>query len=216
MASKLVAIITMSTRGTRVGPKVAEFVRKAIEKPLADSGIDVNPVDLVKFNLPVYNEAVAPASVPARGSFQFAHTKAWSAEIARYDGYVLVIPEYNASVAGGTKNAIDYLYNEWKGKPVVIVSYGVQGGRAANDQVKGALAVPGLLVVEPRPTLAFAGQADTFAAVGEGKLGDATRADWESNHLDTVLEAAAGLKRLLLNPKPEEEKAQAQAEATRA
>lgn len=62
MASKSVALITMSTRGTRVGPAVAEFVKNIIEKPLAADEISIASVDLVKFNLPVYNEHVAPAS----------------------------------------------------------------------------------------------------------------------------------------------------------
>ena len=62
MASKSVAVITMSTRGTRAGPNVASFVRNIIEKPLAADGISVTDVDVVKFNLPVYNEKVAPIS----------------------------------------------------------------------------------------------------------------------------------------------------------
>ncbi|KAL7625490.1 hypothetical protein AAE478_004710 [Parahypoxylon ruwenzoriense] len=203
MASKLVAIITMSTRGTRVGPKVADFVKRTIEKPLAADGISVNPVDLVKFNLPVYNENVVPAMVPEKASFQYEYSKAWSAEIAKHDGYVLVIPEYNYGVAGATKNAIDYLVNEWKGKPAAIVSYGVKGGGSANDQVKGYLSAMGLRVAETRPTLAFAGQPDVYAAVGEGKLGDATLAAWEAEHADTIRKAAAELKDLLLKPNAE-------------
>lgn len=61
-ASKSVALITMSTRGTRVGPSVAEFVKAIIEQPLASDGITLSSVDVAKFNLPVYNEHVAPAS----------------------------------------------------------------------------------------------------------------------------------------------------------
>jgi hypothetical protein len=37
--------------------------------------------------------------VPAYAQFEHEHSKAWSAEIAKHDGYVLVIPEYNY---GGT------------------------------------------------------------------------------------------------------------------
>lgn len=33
--------------------------------------------------------------VPALAQFEHEHSKAWSAEIAKHDGYVLVIPEYN-------------------------------------------------------------------------------------------------------------------------
>ncbi|KAI5918065.1 flavoprotein-like protein [Camillea tinctor] len=200
MSSKSVVIISTSTRAVRVGPAVAEFVKGIIEKPLSEAGIKTTLIDLVKFNLPVYNEAVIPAMVPEKGSFQHEHSKAWSAEIAKHDGYVLVIPEYNYGVAGGTKNAIDYLLNEWKGKPVAIVSYGAAGGKTANEQVKGYLSGVGLKVCETRPTLAFAGGPgpgpDMFAAMGEGKIGDESRKAWEGQ-AETIVKAATELKELL-------------------
>jgi len=40
------------------------------------------------------------------------------------DALVFVIPEYNHSFNAATKNAIDYLHQEWKHKPYGIVSYG--------------------------------------------------------------------------------------------
>ncbi|KAI0840157.1 NADPH-dependent FMN reductase family protein [Hypoxylon sp. FL0890] len=202
MSSKLVALITMSTRGTRVGPTVSEFVQKIIEQPLASSGISVASVDLVKFNLPVYNEPVAPAMVPEKAQFKYEHSRAWSAEIAKYDGYILVIPEYNYGVAGGTKNAIDYLLNEWKGKPAAIVSYGIHGGATASEQVKGALSGMGLRVAETRPTLSF-NPPDIFGAVGGGRLGEGTLKTWEAEQHEKIRKAAEDLKTLLLQPNTE-------------
>ncbi|KAI1505907.1 flavoprotein-like protein [Biscogniauxia marginata] len=207
MPSKSVAVITMSTRAVRVGPAIADFVRGIIEKPLGEAGITTTPVDVVKFNLPVYNEAVVPAMVPEQASFQHQHSKAWSAEIAKYDGYVLVIPEYNYGVAGGTKNAIDYLVNEWKGKPAAIVSYGVQGGKTANEQVKGSLTGVGLKVCETRPTLAFAGGPgpgpEVIAAISEGKIGPESKKQWE-DQAEIIVKAATELKDLLLQPNSED------------
>ncbi|KAI1475839.1 hypothetical protein K445DRAFT_286309 [Daldinia sp. EC12] len=199
MASKSVAVITMSTRGTRAGPNVASFVRNIIEKPLAADGISVTDVDVVKFNLPVYNEKVAPIMVPEQASFQYEHSKAWSAEIIKYDGYVLVIPEYNYSMAGGTKNAIDYLLHEWKGKPVAIISYGGSGGANASEQAKGVLSNMGLKVVETRPQLPFA-KPDLFSTIGTGKLGDHTVKAWEAEHLPSIQKVAEELKTLLVQP----------------
>ncbi|KAI2473800.1 NADPH-dependent FMN reductase family protein [Annulohypoxylon bovei var. microspora] len=199
MTSKSVALITMSTRGARVGPTVASFVEKIIEKPLSSAGISLASVDLVKFNLPVYNEPVAPAVVPEKAQFKYEHSRAWSAEIGKHDGYVLVIPEYNYGVAGGTKNAIDYLLNEWKGKPAAIVSYGTQGGGAASEQVKGSLSGMGLRVAETRPALPFS-KPDIFGAVGGGRLGDATLKAWEAEQTESILQAAEDLKALLLQP----------------
>lgn len=193
----------MSTRGTRVGPSVAEFVKNIIEQPLASDGITLSSVDLAKFNLPVYNEHVAPAMVPEKASFQYEHSRAWSAEIARHDGYVLVVPEYNYGVAGGAKNAIDYLMNEWKGKPAGVVSYGVKGGTVASEQVKGSLSGMGLRVAETLPNLPFAGQPDVFAAIGGGRIGEDTRKAWEAEHVESVRKLADDLKGLLLQPNTE-------------
>ncbi|KAI0129238.1 NADPH-dependent FMN reductase family protein [Hypoxylon sp. NC0597] len=201
MSSKSVALITMSTRGARVGPTVTEFVKKIIEQPLASIDISLTTVDLVKFNLPVYNEPVAPAMVPEKAQFKYEHSRAWSAEIAKYDGYILVIPEYNYGVAGGTKNAIDYLLNEWKGKPVAIVSYGIHGGATASEQVKGALSGMGLRVAETRPTLSF-NPPDIMGAVGGGRLGEGTLKAWEAQK-DKIQKAAEDLTTLLLQPNTE-------------
>ncbi|KAI0167026.1 NADPH-dependent FMN reductase family protein [Hypoxylon sp. FL1284] len=200
MAAKSVAIITMSTRGNRVGPSVAEFVKNLIERPLAAGGITTADVDVVKFKLPVYNEKVAPAMVPEKAQFEHEHSRAWSAEIARHDGYVLVIPEYNYGVAGGTKNAIDYLLNEWKGKPAGVVSYGVQGGRTAGEQVSHSLGRMGLRVPDVRPALPFAGHDDVGAAIGAGVIAEKTRKSWEGAPADEVRKLADEIKGLLLQP----------------
>ncbi|KAI0866137.1 NADPH-dependent FMN reductase [Xylaria cubensis] len=201
--SKSVALITMSLRPSRIGGNVANFVKPYLEKELGPDNIKIAPVDLRDFNLPIFNENVAPAMVPAMAQFQHEHSKAWSAEIAKHDGYVLVIPEYNYGVAGGTKNAIDYLLNEWKGKPLTIVSYGAQGGSKANQQAKEILSGMGLRVTETRPQLAFAdARAEMGGILSEGKISPESRAKWEGQSSD-IIKAAEELKGLLLQPNQE-------------
>ncbi|KAI0457868.1 NADPH-dependent FMN reductase [Xylaria acuta] len=203
MPSKSVALITMSLRPARVGAKVAALVQPYLEKALAPSDIKLAPVDVKDFNLPIFNENLAPAMVPQFAQFQHEHSKAWSAEIAKHDGYVIVIPEYNYGVAGGTKNAIDYLLNEWKGKPLTIVSYGAQGGSKASQQAKEILGGMGLRVTETRPQLAFA---DAMAEMGdilsEGKVSPESKAKWEGQSSE-IIKAAEELKELLLQPNEE-------------
>ena len=191
---KSIAIIVTSTRAVRVGPHVGEFVKDLLSKDLGDATLTT--VDLVKFNLPVYNEAPAPAMVPAQAQFQYEHSKAWSAEIAKYDGYVMVINEYNYGMAGGTKNAIDYLMNEWKGKPIAIISYGIQGGTFASEQAQNSLSRMGLRVVPTRPQLAFAGHhgPELMLAMGEGKLGEETKKEWLEKKAADIVKAFAEVK----------------------
>jgi len=177
MANKRIAIIITSVRTPRVGPSVAALVKEAIEPAATVASLDLEILDLADFNLPLYDETVIPASVPAKAQFSHAHSIAWSAAIASYDAYIFVIPEYNFGVSAATKNAIDYLYNEWTGRPAAVVSYGIQGGKQASEQVKTVLTGMKLRVADTRPQLVFQGT-DTFAAAGEGIIGDESRSQW--------------------------------------
>ncbi|EXL45122.1 hypothetical protein FOCG_12535 [Fusarium oxysporum f. sp. radicis-lycopersici 26381] len=126
---KSIALMITSTCETRIGPSVAALVKSIVENYSDPSGTSLTLVDLVN--------------------------KAWSAEIKKHDGYVLAIPEYNYSLSGGTKNAIDYLMNEWKGKPVAVISYGIHGGKHASDTAYEVLSQMGLRVAPTRPQLGF-------------------------------------------------------------
>ncbi|KAL6698798.1 flavoprotein-like protein [Trichoderma pleuroticola] len=201
MASKIAIIIT-STRTPRLGPHVASFVQTILSPLAASSSATLSIVDVDTFKLPVFDEPIIPANVPSRGSFIHDHSKRWSAEIASHDAYVLIVPEYNYGVAGSTKNAIDYLKNEWDGKPAAIVSYGISGAKVASEQVKGSLEGVGLRVSATRPQLAFSGGVgpDCFLAIGEGKLGDATRKEWEEKHTDEIIQSFKEILDALANP----------------
>lgn len=59
-------------------------------------------MDIVDYNLPLFDEAVPPAMGP--GSKE--HTKKWAAKIAGFDGYVFVTPEYNHAPNAALKNAM--------------------------------------------------------------------------------------------------------------
>lgn len=61
---------------------------------------------------------------------------------ATYDGCVLVIANYNGGPPGAIKNAIDYLYNEETTKPIMIISYGIQGSKTASDSLKNYFGSP--------------------------------------------------------------------------
>jgi NAD(P)H-dependent FMN reductase len=95
--TKKIAIITGSTRAVRIGPQVAKFITEVLEEDLSqDTGKDtkfiLSQVDIATFKLPVFDEAVIPAMVPMFAQFEHEHSKAWSAEISKYDGYVRTYP----------------------------------------------------------------------------------------------------------------------------
>jgi NAD(P)H-dependent FMN reductase len=126
--------------------------------------------------------------VPAQAAFTYEHSKKWSAEITQYDGYVFVSPKYNYGMSGLTKNAVNYLFNEWIGKPVLIITYGSGGGENASGQLKSILELMKLKVCTTRPMLPFKSvRPDGIAALTTSTLGEATRADWEDNKKEEIL-----------------------------
>jgi len=202
---KHIGIIIGSTRPNRVGKQVAEYVKSLLETETKgeDSPI-LTLVDIADFNLPVFNEPILPAMVPAQGQFQHEHSKAWSAEIGKYDGYVFVTAEYNYGLPGGTKNAIDYLYNSWIGKPVLIISYGIKGGLIASAALKQTLEGMHLQVVATSPALTYPGadpanhnmSPSLIAALG-GVLADPAKEAWVENKPE-ILKGYGELKERLV------------------
>ena len=90
-------------------------------------------VDLDDVALPLLDEAV-PALA---GQYEHQHTKNWAATVARFDGFVLVTPEYNHSTSPALLNALDYVYGEWNNKAVGFVSYGTSYGVRAVEHLRG-------------------------------------------------------------------------------
>lgn len=125
----LLQVVIASTRPGRIGLPVAEWFHQHASR---SDLFDVELVDLAEVNLPVFDEP----HHPRLGRYEHEHTQAWSAIVDRADAFVFVLPEYNYSFNAATKNAIDYLHTEWKGKPIGFVSY---GGVAAGTRAVQAL-----------------------------------------------------------------------------
>ncbi|MFB9693488.1 NADPH-dependent FMN reductase [Amorphoplanes digitatis] len=125
-----IGIVLGSTRPNRRGDQVARWV---LEQAGARTDAEFDLIDLRDYPLPHLDE---PAPALYSSGYAHEHTRAWSERIASYDGYVLVTPEYNHAVPSVLKNALDYLYHEWAGKAVGLVSYGVDGGARAAVQLR--------------------------------------------------------------------------------
>ena len=57
-------------------------------------------------------------------------------EIARSDAVLISTPEYNASVPGALKNALDQSYKEWNRKPFTAIGYGGVGAARAIEHLR--------------------------------------------------------------------------------
>ena len=86
--------------------------------------------------------------MPSTGVYTHEHTRRWAALVNGVDAVVFVMPEYNRGYNAALKNAIDYLYAEWKGKPVACVGYGWSGAQYARSALRQTLDRVGMVVVE--------------------------------------------------------------------
>jgi hypothetical protein len=60
--------------------------------------------------------------------------------LGRFDGHIFVVAEYNHSITGVLKNALDQAYKEWNRKPFTAIGYGSVGGGRAIEHLR-AIAV---------------------------------------------------------------------------
>jgi NAD(P)H-dependent FMN reductase len=130
-ASKVLVIIG-SVRPQRICPQVAQWVAQVGREATPH---DFEVVDLKDWPLPMDDEP----EMPQRGGYANAHTRAWSGKVAQAEAMVFVTPQYNWGYPAPLKNALDHLYQEWAGKPAMIVTYGGHGGGRCAEQLRQVL-----------------------------------------------------------------------------
>ncbi|KAJ5733266.1 hypothetical protein N7533_013713 [Penicillium manginii] len=176
MPPKHIAIVTSSTRRPRLNPTITQYIYDVLmqdptiptnhqptnTETIPGSGNLNDPSSSAAHTTyqskasPLYDESVIPASLPAENPtphYSKKHTRDWSATVKQYDAFIFVTPQYNWSIPASLKNALDYLFHEWKGKPAGIVSYGSRGGGKAADHLRGILTGLRMNVVGTAPGL---------------------------------------------------------------
>ena len=128
----VISVIVGSIRQGRFSEKPARWIFEHLKDR---SGIDANLLDLQDFPMPFFDQPIPPAA-PGRPPYEHEVVKKWTTEIARSDGFVIVTPEYNYGPPAVLKNAIDWVYPEWRRKPVAFVSYGSTGGARSVQQLR--------------------------------------------------------------------------------
>lgn len=134
-------IIVASVRQGRGGAAVAKWFHSIAQ---ADTNFQVAILDLAEIALPMSDEP----NHPRLKQYVHEHTRNWSATIERGDAFVIVTPEYNHSFPASLKNALDYLHQEWRGKPVAILCYGgTSGGLRSAQHLKTVLLALGMVPI---------------------------------------------------------------------
>ena len=124
MTKPKIALIIGSTRATRFADLPAQWM---LAQAKARSDMDVELVDLRDYSLPFFTEMASNAWMPS----QDANAVRWQKKLAEFDGYIFVVAEYNRSITGALKNALDQAYVEWAKKPFSAIAYGSMGGTSA-------------------------------------------------------------------------------------
>jgi NAD(P)H-dependent FMN reductase len=125
-----IALIIGSTRATRFADKPAQWMLKQAQ---ARQDIEVEVVDLRDHPLPFFSEVASSLRLPSKDP----EAVRWQQTIAKFDGYIFVVAEYNRSITGVLKNALDQSYQEWNRKPFTAIGYGTMGGARAIEHLRG-------------------------------------------------------------------------------
>lgn len=160
-----VAVLVGSLRKDSLNRKVAHALAE-----LAPASLKLNIVEIGE--LALYNEDIDVTPSPA------SYT-AFRDKVRPADAVLFVTPEYNRSVPGVLKNAIDvgsrpYGKSVFSGKPgaVISVSPGAIGGFGANHHLRQSLVFLNVPCMQ-QPEAYLSGAGDAFDA--SGKLSDKTR-----------------------------------------
>ena len=130
MSSKpKIAVIIGSTRPTRFADAPAAWILKQAQ---TRGDMDVEAIDLRDHPLPFFDEIASNLWMPSRNPAAIR----WQQTIGRFDGYIFVVAEYNHSITGVLKNALDQAYKEWNRKPFTAIGYGGTGAARAIEHLR--------------------------------------------------------------------------------
>lgn len=128
-----IGIIMSTTRSGRFGDVPTTWIHD-IAALRRDAEFEV--VDLRDYPMPLFEEKFPLVYAPVENPI----ARRWAAKIASFDGYIFVTAEYNHSLTGALKNALDHLYAEMQRKPATFVGYGGVGGARAVEHLRHILA----------------------------------------------------------------------------
>ena len=156
MSKYLIAVVVGSLRRDSFNRKLASAVAK-----LAPPEFSFRQVQIA--DLPLYNQD--------DDTNQAVSVKRMKEEISTAQGLLFVTPEYNRSIPGVLKNAIDhasrpYGQSAWAGKPAGVLGASPGGGGTAMAQQH----LRNILATLDVPTL---GQPEAFIQVTDGLFDDA-------------------------------------------
>lgn len=148
MANSKIAVLIGSLRKKSYSRKIAQLLISLPSKSLDLEILEIG-------NLPMYNEDLEEYLPDGWKTFRN--------KLRGYDGVIFVTPEYNRSIPGVLKNAIDVGsrpngLSAWDGKPAAIISVspGAMGAFGANHHLRQTLVFLNIAAM-PQPEMYIGG-----------------------------------------------------------
>jgi len=133
--SKLLVIVG-STRPARAADRVVPWVMSRVR---AHDAFEDELADLRDWPLPIFAEHMGTIGDLSDPTYSEPIVRAWNKTVKQADAYLVITPEYNHSLPGALKNAIDsvWLSFGFRNKPVAAVGYssGVGAGIRAIEHL---------------------------------------------------------------------------------
>ncbi|MGA2837850.1 MAG: NAD(P)H-dependent oxidoreductase [Acidimicrobiales bacterium] len=159
-------VIVGSTRPTRSADLVVPWV---VSRAMAREGFDVEVLDLRDWPLPFFAEHMGTIGDFSDPTYSDPVVRAWNTKIGEADSYVVVTPEYNHSLPGVLKNAIDSVFVSFgfRNKPVAAVGYsaGIGAGVRAIEHLAHVVVEADAVPLRSTVVIPFVGTA--FDEYGE-------------------------------------------------
>jgi NAD(P)H-dependent FMN reductase len=128
-----IGIIVGTTRQGRFADTPTNWIAAIAGKR---DGAEFEVVDLRDYPMPFFEEKGSPFYVTPENEV----AQKWATKMDSLDGYIFITAEYNHSISGVLKNALDYAYREYNRKPATFIAYGGTGGARAVEHLRNILA----------------------------------------------------------------------------
>jgi NAD(P)H-dependent FMN reductase len=129
-------VIVGTTRPTRAADRVLPWV---VERAKGHGVFEVEVLDLRDGRLPFFQEHVGTIGDFSDPTYSGPVVRSWNRKVAEGDAFLIVSAEYNHSVPGELKNAIDSVWVSFgfRNKPIGFVGYsgGIAGGARAVEHL---------------------------------------------------------------------------------
>lgn len=100
-------VIVGSTRPGRTADRVLRWLS---DRTRSDGRFSVDVLDLRDWNLPMFAESQATIADPQDPTYSNPSVRQWNHAMSMGDAYLFLTPEYNHSIPGALKNALDTVF----------------------------------------------------------------------------------------------------------